>query len=127
MRAQNKKISNMIRVLLLGLPLFLTACHSDLGPFPMPSGYAHHGKEYKAQDGPEPVLKKIQHMRVAQSTNQTSDAVSADMVMNTDAVMVVPVGAGWDDAARDLVMRMIDNFGKPVEPVYVQPALFHVT
>lgn len=35
------------------LSLFLGGCSNDFGPFSMPSGYAHHNKEYKAPPGAE--------------------------------------------------------------------------
>ncbi len=38
--------------------LLVTACHSDFGPSPMPTGYAHEHSVYKSAPGPEPVIRK---------------------------------------------------------------------
>ncbi|MCB9990071.1 MAG: hypothetical protein H6867_01665 [Rhodospirillales bacterium] len=118
----------MVRVMLLGAPLLLTAaCHSDFGPFPMPTGYKYHDKIYKTPPGPEPVFKKIDHMGVPQSTEKQCEDDQKKMSMapvmdNADMMMSVPAGGSWDYAAADLVRRITDQFGRPTEPVYVQPA-----
>lgn len=127
MLLQNKHLMNSVRVLILGTaPLFLAACHSDLGPFPMPTGYAHHDKAYQAPPGPEPVLKKIEYMRVPQSVpSENCEPETAVIVppKMMPPVAVVPVdGGAWAGAADELVARLISGFGRMAEPVYILPA-----
>lgn len=121
MRAQYNKLFNTARILLLGAPLFLAACHSDFGPFPMPSGYAHLDELYKAPPGPEPVLKKIDHQRVPQSIDNGPAETAVAMSAPAPVDVAMPLGV-WDDAASDLIARMVETFGKPAEPVYIQSA-----
>lgn len=131
---------NTVRILLLGAPLMLAACHSDYGPFPMPSGYMHHDKEHKAPPGPEPVLKNIEHMKVPHSVDDPHahphdhdhhakhKAMMGDHHEPVQMAATMEMGAGmevdssWNMAAHDLVGRLVDGFGQPTEPVYVRPA-----
>ncbi len=134
MISKKKNFLNIVRLILLSAPLFLTACHSDFGPFPMPSGYAHHNKEHKAAPGPEPVLKKIEHkietMHIPQSIETTNTNTKDNMMMATTQAPIPvnipapmpPANSSWDHAVHDLLTRLVDGFGQPVEPVYINPA-----
>lgn len=106
------------------VPLMLAACSADLGPGPIGTGYAHHGEPYKAQPGPRPVLMK-QHMldnqcKEVRQYHPNSGGGCGDMpapVMDTAPVS----GAAWDAAATDLITRMVNELGKPMENVHVLP------
>lgn len=130
---KDKKIFGAARIaLLLGAPLLLTACLTDYNPAPMPTGYKYHGHLTKAQPGGEPILKKIEHMRVPQSVSaQEGDQASpggagcpaCDQMASAAAPAAMPAGAVSVDeagaAASDLVTRLVSGFGKPVEPVWL--------
>jgi len=129
MTLHNKNSFKALRIILLAIPFFLTACHSDMGPFPMPSGYAHHDKQYKAAPGPEPIFKKIEHMKMPQSIPSTHTdrqapvAITQEPFTTTEPMSVTASdNSDWDYAANDLIRRLIDGFGQPTEPVYLQRA-----
>ncbi len=124
MLSQNRKIINSVRILLLGAPLFLAACHSDFGPYPMPSGYTHHDQLYKAPPGPEPVLKHIEHGHIPQSTKPgcAPCGPSAQGSMPAEMIMAAPPGDAFTYAASDLIARLVADFGQPAEGVWLQPA-----
>lgn len=123
MLAQNNKFKTSVRVLLLGAPLFLAACHSDFGPFPMPSGYTHHDKLYKAPPGPEPVLKKIEHSHIAPAEDEVkTECAPCGPMAQADMIVAVPASGDFDHAAQDLITRLVNDFGRPAEPVYLRPA-----
>lgn len=126
--SQNKGFLNIVRVLLLGAPLMLAACHTDMGPYPMPTGYKYHGQTYKSPPGPEPVWKRIEHMndpapapkkeKCGECMDAASHSAAAPMMMDPGA----PVGGSYSMAAHDLITRLVDGFGQPVDPVYLHPA-----
>ena len=133
-----KKTQNVVRMLILGAPLMLAACHSDLGPFPMPSGYKHHDKYPQSPPGPEPVMDKIHHHLENMQTPKSVDKPGHGM-HSQPCGEVPPCGhqiqpaplpvvtdmhtdQAWIDAASDLVRRMTDSFGQPTEPVFIEPA-----
>ncbi len=120
------KATSFTRILLLGAtcaPLLLAACTTDNGPFPMPSGYAHHSDVYKAPDGPE--------MMKVNANKPAPHVMPVPVLENEEPVVqaaVVPVVAPemletdhWQGAADKLVKDMTVNFGKPQVPVYVVP------
>lgn len=138
---RKNRFFNTVRMVLVGAPLVLTACHSDLGPFPMPTGYKYHDERYKAPPGPEPVFKKIKHdLQEEFSEEAADDKTECVKVCHDDeaalkeapapammpAMAPPPVAAvregEWDYAGNDLAMRLIDSFGRPTEPVYIRPA-----
>lgn len=103
-------------------PLLLAACHSDSGPYPMPSGYAHHSDVYKAPDGPEMTFEDVRQTRAHEMP--VPEVESQPPVRAVPAPMVAPQkldAALWQEPADQLVAGMIDNFGKPNLPVYVTP------
>ena len=124
MLARNKKFSHIARVLMLGAPLFLAACHSDWGPHPMPSGYTHHDKLIKAPPGPEPVLKKIEHGHIPPANDgKCSPCTSMPQATADTGMLVVASAPGvYSDAAHDLITRLAAEFGQPAEPVWLRPA-----
>lgn len=121
MLSQNKKVISSVRVLLLGAPLFLAACHSDFGPYPMPSGYIHHDKLYKAPPGPEPVLKKIEHGHIEPAAKPGCEPCAMPQAQ-AEPVMAVAPDEAYSHAAHDLMTRLVNDFGQPAEPVYLRPA-----
>ncbi len=141
--SRNKFHLTAVCALLLGAPLFLTACHSHFGPYPMPSGYTYHERQHKAPPGPEPVLKKIEHMEPARSVDghhhkdcpetcpemyNGHHHMSSHGGMHATPAATVTIGeplmasGPWDNAAQDLVRRLVNGFGTPVEPVFIRPA-----
>lgn len=105
-------------------PLVITACSADLGPGPMPTGYAHHNEAYKAQPGPRPVMMK-KHLldnqcREVREYHPNRDGNACGEM--TVEPMATPVSGGdWNAAAEDLIGRMVNELGKPMESVYVEP------
>ncbi len=128
-----RKISNLCFLVALGAPLLLTSACSANGPWPMPSGYAHHQYKYKAPPGPEPVFKKWESRlkkdgEAAPSGSMCATACAADStpadsmpVESVNAQSTMPVTT-WQSAANELVSRMAVNFGKPTEAIFVRPA-----
>jgi len=116
------------RALLLGAPLLVlvTACHSDFGPSPMPTGYKYHHDVYKAPPGPEPVFKKWQHdMEIHDQCFKEKICLPRDQmpVMIDDgfggAHMVFD--SAWDNAAHELTGRLLSGLGQVHETAYIRP------
>jgi hypothetical protein len=133
------------RLSMVFIPFLLTACHSDFGPYPMPTGYKYHDTSYKTPPGPEPVAKNIEdriehihspnyfQLKKVQPTHtmpveQVSPPVAPElnesmpMFAPEPALMAPPVTGSWDQAAFDLVRRLVDGFGTPTESIFVRPA-----
>src|SRR5690554_1255191 len=115
MFARNKKFIHTARVFLLGAPLMLAACHSDFGPYPMPTGYHYHDRLPPTPPGPEPVMKKIKHMRTPESIDRmagtkcspcAAPAPSAAPMADPPAPVAAISAGEWDFAANDLVRRL---------------------
>jgi len=110
--------SRFFRFIVLSAPLALLACTTaDLA---MPSGYTYHNEIYKSQPGPEaPRPAKIlatgdvapNGMTVMQTETTTLSGAPDAMGNYPDSVLC--------SAADDLVGRLLANFGRPMEPVYV--------
>lgn len=184
---------NLYFIPLAALSLVLAGCSSDFGPFSMPSGYAHHNKEYKAPPGSElvaipeteeaAIIEEPQEDPVTQMdfTTEPEDyydeapvSKPADIsITTTDDDFVPAEDRGEEDsyesyidrtyvydqsyedrrlrqaaeraetgnydgrvsniaptednyaisAAQDLLDRMGKEYGRPVEPVYLQESL----
>lgn len=104
--------SGVIRMAVLSVSVLAVSACADFGPHPIATGYKYQQEEYKSQPGPEPVIEKYTRrnedghvIAVATETNRTT-AVQA-----TDAY--------WDNAADELVSRLVNNLGLPAEPVYI--------
>lgn len=135
-----KELIHTARILLLGAPLMLGACTSDFGPYPMPTGYHYHDRIPPTPPGPEPVRKKIEHMRTAQSVDKNgqpcapcaAEPVAMSSVpsgMESPAITAAPVAGvsvapagNWNLAAADLTHRLATQFGIISEPVFINPA-----
>lgn len=108
-------------------PLMLAACSADLGPGPMPTGYAHQNEYYQAQPGPRPVLMKKHMMEnqckeVREYHPNGRGTACGDLAVSVDSAATSAVSsAAWDAAADDLIGRMVNELGKPMENVYVVP------
>jgi hypothetical protein len=119
------KAAFFTKTLLLGAtcaPLLLTACNSDHGPYPMPSGYMHHSEVYKAPDGPELMVVETE----APGHEMPVPAVAQEEPMVQAAVVPVVAPAmleteDWQAAADSLIKDLTTNFGKPQLPVYIMP------
>ncbi len=147
MSAPNKEFIKTARVLLLGAPLILAACTSDFGPNPLPTGYYYHNETYKTPPGPEPIFSKPKHAHDDHALEDCPDPhakahVQTDAQADAQAVIVTPpadtyiaaqpapvemaapvsASPALSVAASDLVQRLINQFGRPVEPVYVTPS-----
>lgn len=143
-----KNLSGPLRIALLAVPLLATAC-TNAGPWPMPTGYTYEHGIYQAPPGPKPVFKKWEYshgMREEQplppgavpisthleEVTTTTVTTTTDMVpaMPTEPVpaltisdMPAPVLTGpdsWDRAAKDLVAKLITDFGHPTEAIWLQ-------
>lgn len=125
MFASKRSSSLIVRAaVLVAIPLVLAAC-SALGPGPMPTGYAHHGSQYKAQPGPRPLLIKDGMLdtqdREVKAYHPNSTGVAGMPVMNEP---MMGSTAAWQPAATDLVGRLVGELGKPMENVYVVPGAY---
>ncbi|MBU0859935.1 MAG: hypothetical protein KJ667_08350, partial [Alphaproteobacteria bacterium] len=110
------------RAAMLAAPSVIAACSADLGPGPMPTGYAHHKEMYKAQPGPRPVLMK-DHMLANQEKEVRAYHPNGGGAMGGHdmGMPMMHTGSSWDMAATDLVSRLVNELGKPMETVYVVP------
>lgn len=119
------KASSLSKILLVGAaiaPLWLTACTSDNGPYPMPSGYKHHADTYKAPNGPE--MTKIAAAAPAENTMPSPQIQYEEPKVKAAVVPVVePVmleTEQWQMAADSLIRDMVVHFGLPQLPVFVE-------
>lgn len=85
------------------LVLALAGCKPIWDPTFMPSGYAHHQKEYKTPPGPE----------------------AADIGYDYSAEKNEAVLEEWRKAASDLVLRAKAHDIRPMQPVYLTTDLPH--
>ncbi len=110
--------SRFFRFVLLAAPLALVACASaDLA---MPTGYTYHNEIYKSQPGPEaqPPAKILAAGDVASNGMTVVQTESTLLGGGPDAMGNYPDSV-LCTAADDLVGRLLTNFGRPMEPVYV--------
>lgn len=122
----SKKAFSLNRILLVGAavaPLWLAACTSDNGPYPMPSGYKHHADKYKAPNGPE--MTKVAAAAPAENTMPVADIQYEEPKVKAAVVPVVEPAEletdQWQTAADSLIRDMTVHFGLPQLPVYVAP------
>lgn len=125
MLSREKKFFNTLRVLTLASPLFLMGCHSDFGPFPMPTGYKYLDESHKTPPGPEPVFKKIQNSNFPGNRENCTDPAQKTSVypsaVQPEHPFSPPAASGqWGYAAGDLLGKLRDTFGAPSESVYIK-------
>ena len=103
-------------------PLALMACASD--DMAMPTGYTYHNEVYKSAPGPE----ASKPATILETNAQTAGMNQQGSVTGTlsDAERDAAArgyGSGDPEAYRaisdDLIARMVTNFGRPMEPVFV--------
>lgn len=133
-----KNLSKPLCLALMAAPLMLAAC-ADNGPWAMPSGYTYEHNEYQAPAGPKPVFKKWEFSHGIRQepavpatgpqpmTTQLDDSTAPVVATPAPALTVSDSPAAdaagtdsWDHAAKDLVSRLISDFGHPTEAVWLQ-------
>lgn len=106
---------SLLRFVVLAAPLALVACADTA----MPTGYTYHNEVYKAPPGPEasPPAKIVKTTGMNNMGTETV-TMSSPPELGPDGL---PIGgsSAYDGVADDLVARMIRNFGRPMEPVFV--------
>lgn len=117
-----QKFKPAFRLALLCAPLALIACQA------MPTGYTYHNEVYKAPPGPEasPPAKILNSSSSADTSGLHSQG-SVTSTLSDAERRAAANGAYGDDGdpeafravADDLIQRMITNFGRPMEPVFV--------
>lgn len=122
MFASKRTRSFIVRAAAVVTPLMLAACSADLGPGPMPTGYAHQGEVYKSQPGPRPVLMKDHMLKNQEREVQRYHPQKHDMMAHAPAT--AHHHGNWDSAAQDLVGRLVHELGKPMETVFVVPGAY---
>jgi hypothetical protein len=107
-----KRLQILTTVLALGAPIALAAC-DHIGPTPMPTGYSYHNQKYKAQPGPDAVTPY-------EEINAPAPLVGQTAPMASDAS--IAMGAAWQPAFNEILMKIESKFGKLVDPVFVMPS-----
>lgn len=117
-----QKLNSAFRLALLCAPVALIACQA------MPTGYTYHNEVYKAPPGPEatPPAKILETRTTAETTNLHTQGTLTSTLSESEqrAAMGGVYGDEGDPeafraVADDLIGRMIVNFGRPMEPVFV--------
>lgn len=110
--------SSVLRFSLLALPLMLMACSSH--DMAMPTGYTYQHEIYRSPPGPEaPIPAKILSPGDTAPNGMTvMQTETATLNGNPDAQGNYP-DAVLCSAADDLINRLLRNFGRPMEPVFV--------
>jgi hypothetical protein len=114
--AQKSKKSAFIVAAFCALPLLVTACNGGIGP--MPTGYTYYNKIYKG--------------KYDAAGNPCTTACNSDVTQsyqpgkggyvdggNVAQYAVSQSSSLWEPAAIDLVNRMLNELGKPMETVYI--------
>ena len=120
-----KNLPKPLYIALLTAPVLLAGCTQN-GPWPMPSGYTYHHDEYKAPPGPKPVFKKWEYKHGVREEPQPMptqlEGQSVATVPSPAPVMVVSSTTtnSWQQAADELVSRMVAAFGRPTEAVWLE-------
>ncbi len=125
-----KNLPKPLYVALLSAPLLLAACTQN-GPWPMPSGYSYYHDEYKAPPGPKPVFKKWEYKNGVREEPQpmptqldgqsTATMEAAPSPAPVATMSSAPAATGsWQQAADELVGRMVAAFGRPTESVWLE-------
>lgn len=103
-------------------PFLLTACAS-LGPSPMPTGYTHLTKKYKAVPGPEPVIEHYADIMGAQNALPAPEDM---MITNASGIIVVDEmvdDSAWNYAANGLIEKMLRSYDLMGRSIYLAPPL----
>lgn len=121
-----KKLRSLIKSLYIvafAVPFLLTACAGSIEPGPMPTGYKYHNGTYKAPAGAEPAFWEKGGMH-SQSRELAPDEWMSDGVDNSaiesQSMSVSAEAIAWLPAARELVNRIKDRLGYPVEPTFFE-------
>lgn len=120
---------NLCFIPLTAVALMLAGCSNDFGPFSMPSGYAHHNKEYKAPPGSELVAVPETEETVMIAEPEGEDPVT-QMDFTTepeDYFEKAPVSKPADISMRPMEEDFVpaedrgerDSYESYVEPTYV--------
>jgi hypothetical protein len=123
-----KNLPKPLYAALLAAPVLLAGCTQN-GPWPMPTGYTYHHDEYKAPPGPQPVFKKWEYrhgvqeepapmpMQLEEQPVTAAEAVPPPVVAVAAATATTD---SWQQAADELVARMVAAFGRPTEAVWLE-------
>jgi hypothetical protein len=124
-----RNFSSPFYAALLAAPLLLAAC-TENGPWPMPTGYTYHHDQYKAPPGPKPVLKKWEYKHglrpepqpipMSLETTTTTTVITAAPITGVESSATGPATVTtWQLASDELVARLISDFGRPTESVWL--------
>lgn len=112
-------IRSALRFAVLCAPVALMAC-SSTDMLAMPTGYTYHNEVYKSAAGPE--ASKPAKILDTNGMNQQG-SVSGTLSDAEREAAQRGYGSGDPEAFRgisdDLIARMVTNFGRPMEPVFV--------
>lgn len=120
-----KNLPKPFFVALLTAPVLLAGCTQN-GPWPMPTGYTYHHDEYKAPPGPQPVFKKWEYKHgVREEPQPMPMQLEGQSVATAETAPVMAVSSSattnsWQQAADELVSRMVAAFGRPTEAVWFE-------
>lgn len=110
-----QKINAALRLALLCAPVALVAACSST---PMPTGYTYHNEVYKAPPGPE--ASRPAHIV---DTNGMSQSGSMSATLSEEEQRRLAQGSTDAEAFRgvadELVRMMLANFGRPMEPSFI--------
>jgi hypothetical protein len=109
-----QKFNAAFRFALLCAPVALMACSS----LPMPTGYTYHNEVYKAPPGPE-----ASRPAKIVDTNGMSQTGSMSATLSEEEQRRLAQGSMDAEAFRgvadELVRMMLTNFGRPMEPSFI--------
>ena len=116
---QNRFAKTALFLSALTAPLGLAAC-ADQGPWPMPTGYTYENGRYQAPPGPQPVVKQVLEVPYAPAPAAPVSTMTTSTTTMTASNSEAVGTAG--NAAGTIVDHLFGQFGKPAEPVWIQPA-----
>ena len=114
-----KAARSLLSAAALVLPIGLMACTSE-----MPTGYVYHNQVYKSAPGPEatPPAKVTPTGGMTAMGSESVDLGAPQSIGGASGGGYDALGydaATYQAAADELIARMLRNFGKPMEPVFL--------
>lgn len=118
-----KSLVKSLYVAAFAMPVLLTACGGTIQPGPMPTGYKYHNTTYKAPAGAEPAF--WERDRKADTEELTPDdgrrASAGDGgAIESQMMGLSPDAVAWLPASRDLIGKIKNRLGFPMEPTFFE-------
>lgn len=117
-----KSVIKSLYIAAFAVPFLLSACAGSIEPGPMPTGYKYHQGTYKGPAGAEPSVfddkdgtKNAQVRELAPDGSNTGNGVDGDGASGLNAE-----AAQWLPASRELITRIKERLGYPVEPTFFE-------